>query len=143
MDETTRALLDAVKELPKLGKKGGDDRIKGLTLAQLEVMMYLHGVGRCRMTDLASHFMVKTPTMTSMINKLTAKKFIVRETDALDRRVVWISIAPSTLKEINKETGKRDKLFVMIMNEFTHQEKVKILGVVNKFRKIMSGGEKK
>ena len=59
-----------------------------LTVAQLRVMLLLHTEAPLRMSAIATHLGIALSTATGVLDKLVAKKMVVREADAEDRRLV-------------------------------------------------------
>ncbi|MFV0494321.1 MarR family winged helix-turn-helix transcriptional regulator [Mycobacterium sp.] len=65
-----------------------------LTLAQLSILITLLDRGPIRMTDLAAHERVRTPTTTVAIRRLEKIGLVKRERDPSDLRAVLVDITP-------------------------------------------------
>src|SRR6202047_75646 len=65
-----------------------------LTLAQLSILFTLLDQGPIRMTDLAAHERVRTPTMTVAIRRLEKIGLVKRSRDPSDLRAVLVDITP-------------------------------------------------
>lgn len=65
-----------------------------LTLAQLSILMTLEECGPMRMTALASHQRVRTPTVTVAIRRLEKLGLVERSHDPTDLRAVVVAITP-------------------------------------------------
>jgi DNA-binding MarR family transcriptional regulator len=65
-----------------------------LTLAQLSILMTLQERGPMRMTALASHQRVRTPTVTVAIRRLEKLGLVDRSRDSTDLRAVVVGITP-------------------------------------------------
>ncbi|MGO9154494.1 MarR family winged helix-turn-helix transcriptional regulator [Mycobacterium sp.] len=63
-----------------------------LTLAQLSILMTLREYGPMRMTALAAHECVRTPTTTVAIRRLERLGFVARSPDPADLRGVLVRI---------------------------------------------------
>lgn len=65
-----------------------------LTLAQLSILITLLDRGPIRMTDLAAHERVRTPTTTVAIRRLEKVGLVKRSRDPSDLRAVLVDITP-------------------------------------------------
>lgn len=65
-----------------------------LTLAQLSILITLLDRGPIRMTDLAAHERVRTPTTTVAIRRLEKIGLVKRSRDPSDLRAVLVDITP-------------------------------------------------
>jgi DNA-binding MarR family transcriptional regulator len=65
-----------------------------LTLAQLSILLTLLEQGPIRMTDLAAHERVRTPTTTVAIRRLEKLGLVKRSRDPSDLRAVLVDITP-------------------------------------------------
>lgn len=65
-----------------------------LTLAQLSILLTLLEQGPLRMTDLAAHERVRTPTTTVAIRRLEKLGLVKRSRDPSDLRAVLVDITP-------------------------------------------------
>ena len=74
-----------------------------LTLAQLSILLTLLDQGPIRMTDLAAHERVRTPTTTVAIRRLEKLGLVKRSRDPSDLRAVLVDITPRA----SCSTGKR------------------------------------
>ena len=73
-----------------------------LTVAQLRVLLVLKSQGPTRMSDIAASLGITLPTATGIVDKLVKKKFLSRETDSSDRRLVICSLSPAGQENINR-----------------------------------------
>src|SRR5271169_6274880 len=78
---------------PSAGKEAAGD----LTLAQLSILVTLLDRGPIRMTDLATHERVRTPTTTVAIRRLEKIGLVKRSRDPSDLRAVLVDITPRGL----------------------------------------------
>jgi DNA-binding MarR family transcriptional regulator len=78
-----------------LGRRAPSEVSAGdLTLAQLSILMTLWEQGPMRMTDLAAHERVRTPTTTVAIRRLEKLGLVRRSPDPGDLRAVLVEITP-------------------------------------------------
>ena len=78
---------------PSAGAAAASD----LTLAQLSILVTLLDRGPIRMTDLAAHERVRTPTTTVAIRRLEKIGLVKRSRDPSDLRAVLVDITPRGL----------------------------------------------
>ena len=70
-----------------------------LTLAQLSILLTLFDLGPIRMTELAAHERVRTPTTTVAIRRLEKLGLVKRSRDPSDLRAVLVDITPKGLSQ--------------------------------------------
>jgi DNA-binding MarR family transcriptional regulator len=79
------------------GDPSGSAAGADLTLAQLSILYTLLDQGPIRMTDLAAHERVRTPTTTVAIRRLEKIGLVTRSRDPSDLRAVLVDITPRGL----------------------------------------------
>jgi DNA-binding MarR family transcriptional regulator len=86
----------------------------GLTPQQFNVLRILRGArpdGLCTLS-IAERMIEQTPGITRLIDRLEAKRLVVRVRSAKDRRQVWCRITPSGLQllaRLDKPVGDLDR----------------------------------
>src|SRR3954463_89801 len=78
-----------------------------LTLAQLSILLTLLDQGPIRMTDLAAHERVRTPTTTVAIRRLEKLGLVKRSRDPSDLRAVLVDITPKGLAQHRESLAAR------------------------------------
>lgn len=73
-----------------------------LTVAQLRVLLLLHTEGASKMSTIAQASAVALSTTTGIVDNLVKKGFVIRETDAHDRRLVVCLLSPQGQALTNK-----------------------------------------
>jgi DNA-binding MarR family transcriptional regulator len=71
-----------------------------VTMPQLKIMLILYIHGPVRMSDIAAGLDVTLPTSTSLVDRLVEKNFVIRESQADDRRVVLCRLSEVGQKAI-------------------------------------------
>ena len=84
------------------GTEAGD-----LTLAQLSILLTLLDQGPIRMTELAAHERVRTPTTTVAIRRLEKLGLVQRSRDPSDLRAVLVDITPKGLAQHREALAAR------------------------------------
>ncbi len=91
-----------------------------LTLAQLSILLTLLDQGPIRMTDLAAHERVRTPTTTVAIRRLEKLGLVKRSRDPSDLRAVLVDITPEGLAQHRESLASRQAhlaALLAILNE--------------------------
>ena len=65
----------------------------GLTPALARLLFYVHREPGCRQSELAARLEVTPVTLSRMIDRLVARRYVTRRLDAADRRAVRITVA--------------------------------------------------
>ena len=98
-------------------RRGDTSRVAtgDLTLAQLSILFTLLDRGPIRMTELAAHERVRTPTTTVAIRRLEKLGLVKRSRDPSDLRAVLVDITPKGLA-VHRESlaNRRAALAVML-----------------------------
>jgi DNA-binding MarR family transcriptional regulator len=89
LHRTLAKLFSILRRGDPSGAVAGD-----LTLAQLSILVTLLDRGPIRMTDLAAHERVRTPTTTVAIRRLEKIGLVKRSRDPSDLRAVLVDITP-------------------------------------------------
>jgi DNA-binding MarR family transcriptional regulator len=132
-DEINNQILEALFKLVKDFKGSMSDSFKHshLTMLQCEAMMCIKKNKQAHMGDIANHFATTMPTATALIDKLIDTKYVKRENDAKDRRIVRINLTKSGEKllseSIKQKTSKMDKL----LSYLPKQDKLNLLRILN------------
>jgi DNA-binding MarR family transcriptional regulator len=94
--ELAEGLHRALSKLFSILRRGDPTRAAAgdLTLAQLSILVTLLDQGPIRMTDLAAHERVRTPTTTVAIRRLEKIGLVKRSRDPSDLRAVLVDITP-------------------------------------------------
>lgn len=96
VSELAEGLHRALSKLFSLLRRGDPNGVVAgeLTLAQLSILVTLLDQGPIRMTDLAAHERVRTPTTTVAIRRLEKIGLVKRSRDPSDLRAVLVDITP-------------------------------------------------
>ena len=92
--ELAEGLHHVLSRLVSVLRRGDTSRVAtgDLTLAQLSILLTLIDRGPIRMTDLAAHERVRTPTTTVAIRRLEKLGLVERSRDPSDLRAVLVDI---------------------------------------------------
>jgi DNA-binding MarR family transcriptional regulator len=88
-----------------------------LTLAQLSILLTLLELGPIRMTELAAHERVRTPTTTVAIRRLEKLGLVKRSRDPSDLRAVLVDITPRGLAQHKEALAARRAQLVGLLSK--------------------------
>ena len=106
-----------------------------LSHSEIEVLMFLESNGTSTMKSVSDYLRIKPSSVTPVVDKLFKKKVLKRIADAKDRRITYIALTKSGLKEIQKKHQKMHKDIKQIfikLDENNKKELIKILNIILK-----------
>src|SRR5882757_379020 len=98
---------------------GGAD----LTLAQLSILLTLLDQGPIRMTELAAHERVRTPTTTVAIRRLEKLGLVKRSRDPSDLRAVLVDVTPRGLVQHREALATRRATLAVMLRKLSDEER--------------------
>lgn len=93
-----------------------------LTLAQLSILITLLDRGPIRMTELAAHERVRTPTTTVAIRRLEKIGLVKRTRDPSDLRAVLVDITPRGLAVHRESLANRRAVLAAMLTRLSEAE---------------------
>ena len=99
--------------------EGGAD----LTLAQLSILLTLLDKGPIRMTELAAHERVRTPTTTVAIRRLEKLGLVKRSRDPSDLRAVLVDVTPRGLVQHREAVATRRSKLAGMLSRLSDEER--------------------
>jgi DNA-binding MarR family transcriptional regulator len=103
----------------RVGPEGGAD----LTLAQLSILLTLLDKGPIRMTELAAHERVRTPTTTVAIRRLEKLGLVKRSRDPSDLRAVLVDVTPRGLVQHREAVATRREKLARLLGKLSDEER--------------------
>ena len=94
-----------------------DAATNDLTLAQLSILLTLLEQGPIRMTELAAHERVRTPTTTVAIRRLEKLGLVKRSRDPSDLRAVLVDITPEGLAQHQEALANRRAFLATLLTK--------------------------
>jgi DNA-binding MarR family transcriptional regulator len=94
-----------------------------LTLAQLSILLTLLDQGPIRMTELAAHERVRTPTTTVAIRRLEKLGLVKRSRDPSDLRAVLVDVTPRGLVQHREATATRRAALAALLSKLRDDER--------------------
>ncbi|MDT5097000.1 MAG: hypothetical protein QOC76_737 [Mycobacterium sp.] len=133
-------LFSVLRRRDVKGSTAGGD----LTLAQLSILLTLLEKGPIRMTDLAAHERVRTPTTTVAIRRLEKLGLVKRSRDASDLRAVLVEVTPRGLVQHREALAARRDALAAMLGKLTNDDVetlTKALGPMSRLADQGSGQE--
>jgi DNA-binding MarR family transcriptional regulator len=93
-----------------------------VTNTQMFMLHYIQESGGCRLTALAEKLDVKPGAVTAMIDRLGRSGYVSRETDALDRRVIRVSLTEAGEAIIARSHELRKEIVAKYMEKLSPEE---------------------
>src|SRR6267378_3333417 len=94
-----------------------------LTLAQLSILLTLLDQGPIRMTELAAHERVRTPTTTVAIRRLEKLGLVKRSRDPSDLRAVLVDVTPRGLVQHREAIATRRAKLARMLSKLSDDER--------------------
>src|SRR6201747_1071874 len=94
-----------------------------LTLAQLSILLTLLDQGPIRMTELAAHERVRTPTTTVAIRRLEKLGLVKRSRDPSDLRAVLVDVTPRGLVQHREAVATRRAKLAGMLGRLSDEER--------------------
>lgn len=113
------SVLRRTGETKTVGTEAGAD----LTLAQLSILLTLLDLGPIRMTELAAHERVRTPTTTVAIRRLEKLGLVKRSRDPSDLRAVLVDVTPRGLVQHREALAVRRAALAAMLSKLSEQER--------------------
>jgi DNA-binding MarR family transcriptional regulator len=105
-------------------RRGDTSRVAtgDLTLAQLSILFTLLDRGPIRMTELAAHERVRTPTTTVAIRRLEKLGLVRRSRDPSDLRAVLVDITPRGLAVHRESLANRRAALAAMLSKLSEDD---------------------
>lgn len=110
-----------------------------LTLAQLSILVTLLDRGPIRMTDLAAHERVRTPTTTVAIRRLEKIGLVKRSRDPSDLRAVLVDITPQGRATHAESLANRHAALAAMLSQLPQSDLVTLLKALAPLDRLACG----
>jgi len=139
--ELAEGLHRALSRLFAILRRGDPDgAVAGdLTLAQLSILVTLLHQGPIRMTDLAAHERVRTPTTTVAIRRLEKIGLVKRSRDPSDLRAVLVDITPRGRAVHGESLANRHAALAAMLGQLPESDLCTLMKAVAALERLASG----
>jgi DNA-binding MarR family transcriptional regulator len=107
-----------------------------LTLAQLSILLTLLDSGPIRMTELAAHERVRTPTTTVAIRRLEKLGLVKRSRDPSDLRAVLVEVTPRGLVQHREALDTRRAFLGDMVEKLTDDDQRTLLAALGSLDRL-------
>ncbi|MBI3227831.1 MAG: MarR family transcriptional regulator [Mycolicibacterium cosmeticum] len=107
-----------------------------LTLAQLSILLTLLDSGPIRMTELAAHERVRTPTTTVAIRRLEKLGLVKRSRDPSDLRAVLVEVTPRGLVQHREALDTRRAFLGEMVAKLTDDDQRTLLAALGSLDRL-------
>jgi len=120
--EELQRVLSRVFSVLRRGDTSRESTAGDLTLAQLSILLTLLDQGPIRMTELAAHERVRTPTTTVAIRRLEKLGLVKRSRDPSDLRAVLVDITPRGLAQHKEALAARRAQLAALLSKLSEED---------------------
>jgi len=114
------------------GNTGAGD----LTLAQLSILLTLLESGPIRMTELAAHERVRTPTTTVAIRRLEKLGLVKRSRDPSDLRAVLVEVTPRGLVQHREALEARRAFLASMLANLSSEDRATLNTAIGSLERL-------
>jgi DNA-binding MarR family transcriptional regulator len=107
-----------------------------LTLAQLSILLTLLDCGPIRMTELAAHERVRTPTTTVAIRRLEKLGLVKRSRDPSDLRAVLVEVTPRGLVQHREALDARRAFLSSMLDNLSTEDKATLAAALGSLDRL-------
>ena len=133
--------LSKLFSMLRRGDSGGRLVSGDLTLAQLSILITLLDQGPIRMTELAAHERVRTPTTTVAIRRLEKLGLVKRSRDPSDLRAVLVDITPKGHEVHRESLANRRAALAEMLRQLSPSELELVEAALAPLEKLAVGGQ--
>lgn len=108
---------------------------------QLRALMFIQNYGAISMTDLCAKLNIEKGSLTSMVDDLTAKGYVIRTKDLLDRRKYVISITEKGTILASDFMGKLSKRLEEKLFKLDEEDRNRYIEAINTLQYILNKEE--
>jgi len=111
-DNTVESIKEVLFKITRQmkGKMSYTKNLTHLSHLQIQTLIFIKKNQKVSMTDIAKYFCIELPSVTSLLNKLSDRKLIIRYEDEQDRRLVMVTLTDSgkiLLKQARREQHEK------------------------------------
>lgn len=128
--------------MKEFSRRQVDELSRGLiTLPQFLLLEHLERHGLSTMTALARYMGVTTAAMTGSVERLVRQGYIVRASDANDRRIIKVRATPKAASMVGKIAQARRQMILKTFSRISAHDRQEYLRILLKVRAILLEGQ--
>jgi MarR family transcriptional regulator, organic hydroperoxide resistance regulator len=113
-----------------------DLRGSDLTLARFDVLVALAKYGPMSQQKLADHLLVTKGNVVGLIDKLSARGFVERQSSATDRRVNVLRVTPAGRRIVDRTLPRQMQLIASLMQPLKPREAASLKALLKRLRAV-------
>jgi DNA-binding MarR family transcriptional regulator len=134
-DELLVSLRRVIRAIDLYSKKLSKE--SGLTSPQLIVMQEIYNNGDVMVKDIASHINLSSATVTSILDRLEARGYVVRERSQIDKRKVGVSLTETGVNAFNNAPTLLQEHFINRFESLDEWEQTQLVSTMQRIAKMM------
>ncbi|MEZ4292451.1 MAG: MarR family winged helix-turn-helix transcriptional regulator [Myxococcota bacterium] len=138
-DEDTISRLRLV--IMRLARRLRQQTPSGITPAQLSALSLLAGLGAQSIRALAEMEGVRHPTMSRVVDALTAGGWVEREADPSDGRVVLVRLTPKSKREMERLRRHRNASLEAQLEALAPTDRKRVLTALPALERLLEAGD--
>jgi len=111
-----------------------DLRDEGLTLAQMDVLVTLYARGAISQQELADLLFVTKGNVVGLLDRLSGRGFVERQSSDTDRRVNLLHITPEGRRMVERALPRQRQLISRLMEPLTKAEADCVEGLLSRLK---------
>ncbi len=123
--EHLHELANIIRLLFWQGHRQGADTMERLEMTMPQAMVLLGletNGGQCTMSELVQATQQSPGTLTGIVDRLIAARYVERDRDAADRRVVWVRLTDTGQAKITTINAERERDITQMTETFNDAE---------------------
>ncbi|MCY0897424.1 MAG: MarR family transcriptional regulator [Firmicutes bacterium] len=112
-----------------------------LSTTQFEALTHLEKVQPVTAMALAALLHIKGPTATRALDSLARRRYIMKERDPQDRRVIWLRMTDQGAAVLQQERDRQRQWMVHVLQRLTAEEKARLSELLKKLTIETSGSD--
>ena len=113
-----------------------------LTLPQFFILNFLGNYGDSKMSDLAHFMSVSTAAMTGMVDRLVKYRYVIRESEPRDRRIVKIKLTQKGTELAKKANQQRRQMIMEVFGKVSETDRSDYLRVLMRIKEVLTKNRK-
>ena len=138
-DQVLIALRQIIRAIDLHSKKL--ERESGLTGPQLLVMRIIYEEGSMTSSVLARSISLSQATVTTILDRLEKKSYLVRERDTKDKRKVWVNLSKLGEQVIKSAPTLLQESFINSFSELKEWEQTLLLSSLQRIASMMQASD--
>lgn len=108
-----------------------------ITLPQFLILDYLVKNDAAKMSDLARFMQVSTAAATGIVERLVRDKYVLRQSEPKDRRVIKIKITTKGMELVRKVNQQRRQMIIKIFGTLSAAQRRAYLQILGQIRSAL------